>query len=82
MFRVWRARIMKPGPTIAFGTASSFGSPGAGGAMGFADPENRVGYAYVTSRMGTRLTGDLREVALRNAVYSALRARRRSRLAA
>jgi len=74
--------FMKPGPTIAFGTASSFGSPGAGGAMGFADPENRVGYAYVTSRMGTRLTGDLREVALRNAVYSALRARRRSRLAA
>ena len=74
--------FMKPGPTIAFGTPSSFGSPGAGGAMGFADPENRVGYAYVTSKMGTRLTGDPREVALRNAVYSALRARRRSRLAA
>ena len=38
-----------------FGGARSFGSPGAGGAMGFADPEAGVGYAYVTSQMGTAL---------------------------
>jgi hypothetical protein len=33
----------------------------------------RVGYAYVTSRMSTRLTGDPRDVALRDALYSALK---------
>jgi thiamine pyrophosphate-dependent acetolactate synthase large subunit-like protein len=34
--------------------------------------ERASGYAYVTSKMGTTLTGDPREVALRNALYSAL----------
>jgi CubicO group peptidase (beta-lactamase class C family) len=64
--------FMKPTPTLPFGSASSFGAPGAGGAFGFADPEARVGYAYVTSGMGTRLTGDPRDVALRTALYSRL----------
>ena len=31
-----------------------------------------IGYAYVTSQMGTALTGDPRDVALRDALYSAL----------
>ena len=61
--------FMKSTPTLPFGSASAFGSPGAGGAMGFADPEAGVGYAYVTSRMGTRLSGDPRDVALRDALY-------------
>jgi CubicO group peptidase (beta-lactamase class C family) len=64
--------FMKPSPVWRFGSASSFGSPGAGGAMGFADPAAGVGYAYVTSQMGTRFTGDPRDVALRDALYSAL----------
>jgi CubicO group peptidase (beta-lactamase class C family) len=64
--------FMKPSPALPFGSASSFGSPGAGGALGFADPESGVGYGYVTSRMGTRLSGDPRDVALREALYSAL----------
>ncbi len=64
--------FMKPTPVLPFGSASSFGSPGAGGAMGFADPTAGVGYAYVTSRMGTRLSGDPRDVALRDALYPAL----------
>jgi CubicO group peptidase (beta-lactamase class C family) len=64
--------FMKPSRAIPFGSASSFGSPGAGGAFGFADPEAGVGYAYVTSRMGTRLSGDPRDVALRNALYAAM----------
>jgi len=55
-----------------FGDASSYGAPGSGGALGFADPRNGIGYAYVTSQMGTRLTGDPRDVALRDALYSAL----------
>ena len=68
--------FMKSSPAIPFGGAKSFGSPGAGGAMGFADPEMGVGYAYVTDKMGTRLSGDPRDVALRGALYSALRAPR------
>jgi CubicO group peptidase (beta-lactamase class C family) len=64
--------FMKPTSTWPFGSGpSSFGSPGAGGALGFADPETGIGYAYVTSQMGVRLTGDPRDVALREAVYSA-----------
>jgi CubicO group peptidase (beta-lactamase class C family) len=66
--------FMKPGVVWAFGGASSFGSPGAGGSLGFADPEAGIGYAYVTSRMGTVLTGDPRDVALRDALHSSIRA--------
>jgi CubicO group peptidase (beta-lactamase class C family) len=64
--------FMKPSSVWSFGSASSFGSPGSGGSLGFADPEAGVGYAYVTNRMGTRLTGDPRDVALRDALYGVL----------
>jgi CubicO group peptidase (beta-lactamase class C family) len=64
--------FMKPSPVWPFGGASSFGSPGAGGSLGFADPGAGIGYAYVTSQMGTTLTGDPRDVALREALYAAL----------
>jgi CubicO group peptidase (beta-lactamase class C family) len=65
--------FMKPGASWPFGGAHSFGSPGAGGSLGFADPDAGIGYAYVTSQMGTRLTGDPRDVALRDALYAAIR---------
>lgn len=39
--------------------------------MGFADPAAGIGYAYVTSQMGTSLTGDPRDIALRDALYAA-----------
>jgi CubicO group peptidase (beta-lactamase class C family) len=68
--------FMKSCAAFPFGSASSYGSPGAGGAMGFADPEAGVGYAYVTSQMGTTLTGDPRDVALRRALDVALRKQR------
>jgi CubicO group peptidase (beta-lactamase class C family) len=64
--------FMKPGGTWRFGGARSFGHPGSGGALGFADPDAGVGYAYVTSGMGTALTGDPRDVALRDALYAAI----------
>ncbi len=62
--------FMKPSHIWPFGNSTSFGSPGAGGSLGFADPTAGVGYAYVTSQMGTSLTGDPRDVALRDALYS------------
>jgi CubicO group peptidase (beta-lactamase class C family) len=65
--------FMKPGPVLAFGRNDrAYGSPGAGGAFAFADPTVGLGYAYLTSQMGTQLTGDARDIALRNAVYAAL----------
>ncbi len=64
--------FMQHGPVWSFGNEGSFGSPGAGGSLGFADPKAGIGYAYVTSQMGTSLTGDPRELALRCAVYSVI----------
>jgi CubicO group peptidase (beta-lactamase class C family) len=64
--------FMKPSRLWPFGSPSSFGSPGSGGSLGFADPVAEIGYAYVTNQMGTSLTGDPRDVALRTALYSCL----------
>jgi CubicO group peptidase (beta-lactamase class C family) len=74
--------FMKPGPIWRFGSGKAFGSPGSGGSLGFADPESGVAYAYVTSQMGTRLTGDPRDEALRAALDAALSASPRARHAA
>jgi len=62
--------FMKPTPVWPFGSEGSFGSPGSGGSLGFADPKAGIGYAYVTNQMGAVLTGDPRDLALRNALYS------------
>jgi CubicO group peptidase (beta-lactamase class C family) len=64
--------FMKSCPGWPFGREGSYGSPGSGGAMGFADPEAGVGYGYVTNQMGTALTGDPRDLALRDALYRVL----------
>ena len=66
--------FMKPGEGWNFGSASarSFGAPGSGGSLGFADPDAGLGYGYVTSQMGTVYTGDPRDVALRDAIYDLL----------
>jgi CubicO group peptidase (beta-lactamase class C family) len=67
--------FMKPCDNWRFGGPRSFGSPGSGGSLGFADPDTGIGYAYVTSQMGTRFNGDPRDVALREALDAALRRR-------
>ena len=64
--------FMKPNAAWNFGSPAAFGFPGAGGSMAFADPARGIGYAYVTSQMGTSVTGDPREVALRNALHRAV----------
>jgi CubicO group peptidase (beta-lactamase class C family) len=60
--------FMKPSESFRFGHPSAFGAPGAGGSMGYADPETRIGYGYITNRMGMHLQGDPRDVALRAAI--------------
>ena len=60
--------FMKPSEAFRFGHPGAFGAPGAGGSMGYADPEVGIGYGYVTNRMGMHLEGDPRDVALRAAI--------------
>ena len=67
---------MKSSATWRFGSRAAYGSPGAGGSLGFADPVAGLGYAYVTSQMGTALTGDPRDVALRSAIRASCRSHR------
>jgi CubicO group peptidase (beta-lactamase class C family) len=66
--------FMKPCDAFPFGHPGAFGAPGAGGSMGYADPEVGIGYGYVTNRMGTALQGDPRDVALRAALAAGLSA--------
>ena len=53
------------------GHPGAFGAPGAGGSMGFADPDAQIGYAYVMNRMNTYLE-DPRDLALRSAMYQSI----------
>lgn len=50
----------------------SFGHAGAGGSLGYADPDARVGYGYVMNQMGGNLTGDPRTLGLTAAVRDSL----------
>ena len=65
--------FLRPGPEVAFGSSQrAFGAPGAGGSFAFADPDVRLGYAYVMNKLDFYLTDDPREKALRDAVYRAM----------
>ena len=66
--------FLKPGPQLAFGTSQgAFGTPGAGGSFGFADPDTRLGFAYVMNKMDFHMFDDPREKALRDAVHRSIR---------
>jgi CubicO group peptidase (beta-lactamase class C family) len=62
--------FLRPGPQLIFGTSErAFGTPGAGGSFGFADPDSRLGFAYVMNNMNYYMFDDPREKALRDAVH-------------
>ena len=66
--------FLKPGPQVAFGSSQrAFGTPGAGGSFGFADPDARLGFAYVMNNMNYYMFDDPREKALRDAVHRSIR---------
>jgi CubicO group peptidase (beta-lactamase class C family) len=70
--------FMKGNPGFPFGSEGSYGAPGSGGSLGFADPTLGIGYAYVTSQGGVALAGDPRDVALRDALDSVVGGRQGS----
>ena len=59
-------------PFAPYGGAASFGHTGAGGSVGFTDPENGIGFGYVMNKMGMTLNGDPRSAGLIRAVYDAI----------
>jgi CubicO group peptidase (beta-lactamase class C family) len=66
--------FLKPGPELGFGTSQrAFGTPGAGGSFGFADPDTRLSFAYVMNNMEYQMFDDPREKALRDAVHRSIR---------
>ncbi len=58
-------------PFAPMGGAGAFGHYGAGGSVGFADPEARVAGGYVMSKMGLGISTDPRSSALIRASYEA-----------
>lgn len=62
--------FMKPFEGFHFGHSGAFGTPGAGGSLGYADPSVGLGYGYVTNRIGPGVDPDPRDVALRDAIVS------------
>jgi CubicO group peptidase (beta-lactamase class C family) len=51
---------------------AAFGHPGAGGSLGFADPDAGLGFGYVMNQMKLGVTGDQRTAALISALYGCL----------
>lgn len=66
---------LKPFPKFQFGTSNkAYGTPGAGGSFGFADPDAELSFAYVMNKCGFYLWDDPREKALRDATYECIKA--------
>ena len=67
--------FLKPFPRMPFASSErGFGTPGAGGSFGFADPDAQIGFCYLMNRMGFYMMDDPREQALREAVYQSIAA--------
>ena len=63
----------KPWAGFEFGSEMSFGTPGAGGSLGFGDPAHKLGFAYVMNRLDYFPWNDPREHELRKAVAECVR---------
>jgi len=59
-------------PFAPYGVEGNFGHAGAGGSVGFADPENQIGFGYVMNKMNQNLSADPRTSGLIRATYEAV----------
>jgi CubicO group peptidase (beta-lactamase class C family) len=57
---------------IPLGGPRSFGHFGAGGSVGWADPDAELAFGYVMNKMDIGLAGDVRSSSLINACYAAI----------
>jgi CubicO group peptidase (beta-lactamase class C family) len=64
--------FMTASPFSPYGGERAFGHAGAGGSVGFADPEQGLACGYVMSKMQQNLSGDPRSQGLIRATYAAL----------
>jgi CubicO group peptidase (beta-lactamase class C family) len=64
--------FMLSSPFSPFGGPKAFGHPGAGGSVGFADPDAQLGFGYVMNKMQQNLSGDPRTIGLIDASYAAI----------
>ena len=64
--------FMLSSPFSPFGGPKAFGHPGAGGSVGFADPDTQIGFGYVMNKMQQNLSGDPRTIGLIEASYAAV----------
>ena len=55
-----------------FGTSMAFGHPGAGGSHAFADPQNKIAFAYVMNQMEQSLLPNEKSLRLVDAIYAEL----------
>ncbi|MFJ5925953.1 serine hydrolase domain-containing protein [Kitasatospora sp. NPDC092948] len=67
--------FFRHGGSSPMASPASFGHPGRGGSLGFADPELGIGFGYVTNGMQPGVTGDIRSRALITAVRECLAGR-------
>ncbi len=63
--------FMVHGPYSPYAGAGSYGHPGAGGSVAFAQPERDLAFGYVMNQMANNLAGDMRAQALIDACAAA-----------
>jgi CubicO group peptidase (beta-lactamase class C family) len=63
--------MSQPGASLG-PNPKSFGHPGAGGSLGYADPEAKIGFGYTMNKMHSGLLIDSRATALIEAVYASM----------
>jgi CubicO group peptidase (beta-lactamase class C family) len=64
--------FMTHGAFTPYAGAGSYGHPGAGGSVAFAQPERDLAFAYVMNKMASNLAGDLRAQALTDAATAVI----------
>ncbi len=63
--------MSQPGASLG-PNPKSFGHPGAGGSLGYADPDAKIGFGYTMNKMHASLLIDPRAIALIDSVYASM----------